>query len=65
MPHIIIKLSMKGYNFASNLISIIGLHEKLWASQMERVPISEIAGLSTWDSREKHHLDATLVACHK
>jgi hypothetical protein len=32
---------------------------------MERVPISKIARLSTWESREKHHLDATFVACHR
>ncbi len=28
----------KGYNFSSNLISIKGLHTKLWASKVARVP---------------------------
>jgi hypothetical protein len=28
----------KGYNFAFNLISIWGLHTKLWASKVTRVP---------------------------
>jgi hypothetical protein len=65
MQNIVIKLLMKGYNFPSNLISPRGLHEKLWVSQMERIPILKIVGLSTWESWEKHHLDATLVVCHR
>ncbi len=28
----------KGYNFASKLISIKGLHKKLWASKVTKVP---------------------------
>jgi hypothetical protein len=30
----------EGYNFASNLISIKGLHTKLWASKVMGIPIS-------------------------
>jgi hypothetical protein len=37
----------KGYNFALDLVSIKGLHKKLWASKMAGVPILEILGLST------------------
>jgi len=32
----------KGYNFASNLTSIGGLHTKLWASKVAGVPISRL-----------------------
>jgi len=35
----------KGYNFASDLTSIGGLHEKLWASKVVGVPILRILGL--------------------
>jgi len=42
-----------GYNFASHLTSIEGLHEKLWASKVAGVPILGILGLLTWESRDK------------
>jgi hypothetical protein len=35
----------KGYNFALDLISIEGLHTKLWAPKVMRVPIVGISGL--------------------
>ncbi len=35
----------KGYNFASDLITIRGLHAKLWAPKVARVPIVGISGL--------------------
>ncbi len=43
----------KGYNFASNLISILGLHIKLWAPKATRVP-----------TLAKCHLDVGLVERH-
>jgi hypothetical protein len=36
----------EGYNFASNLTSIGGLHTKLWASKVTRVSILGISGLT-------------------
>jgi hypothetical protein len=50
-----------GYNFASNLTSIAGLHKKLWASKVARVPILRISRLL----REKWHYDVTPMAIHK
>jgi hypothetical protein len=35
----------EGYNFTLDLTSIEGLHTKLWASKVVRVPISRILGL--------------------
>jgi hypothetical protein len=64
MPHIVKKLSMKGYNFVLNLISIRGLHKKLWVSKMAKIPISRVMGFSTWESWKKHHLDVALMSCH-
>jgi len=55
----------KGYNFASNLASILGMPMKLWASKMMGIPISKILGFLIWESKEKWHLSATLVASHK
>ncbi len=43
----------KYYNFALNLASIEGLHNKLWASNVVKVLISGISRLTTWESREK------------
>jgi hypothetical protein len=43
----------KGYNFASNLASIKGLHKKLWASKMAKVVILGISRLLIWESQEK------------
>jgi hypothetical protein len=55
----------KGYNFSLKFTSIIGLHKKLWASKLSRVPISKISRLLTWKSREKWHLGATPMANHR
>jgi hypothetical protein len=35
----------EGYNFVSDLISIRGLHTKLWVSKVVEVPILRILGL--------------------
>jgi len=45
VQHTIGKLKKKGHNFASNLISIEGLHTKLWASKIAGVPILKISKL--------------------
>jgi hypothetical protein len=42
MPHIVRKFLMKGYNFVLDLISVRGLHQKLWASKMWKVLILRI-----------------------
>jgi hypothetical protein len=39
------KFLYKGYNFALDLTSIGGLHTKLWASKVARVPILGISGV--------------------
>jgi hypothetical protein len=54
-----------GYNFASNFIWIIGLHTKLWASKVVRVPILGISGLPFGSPGTKWHLGAGPVAMHK
>jgi hypothetical protein len=43
----------KSYNFTLDLISIIGLHTKLWASKVARVPILGNFETSTWESWDK------------
>jgi hypothetical protein len=53
------KVLNEGYNFASYLISIGGLHTKLWDSKVTRVPTLAISGLP------KCHLDVGLVERHK
>jgi hypothetical protein len=52
----------KGYNFALDLISIGGLHTKLWGPKVARVPILGILGLPFGI---KCHLDVGLVERHK
>jgi len=47
----------EGYNFASNLISIIGLHAKLWRPKVTRVPTWAISGLPLESPETKSHLD--------
>jgi len=46
------------YNFASNLISIQGLHAKLWAPKVAEIPVVGIP-------KTKCHLDVGLVERHK
>jgi hypothetical protein len=50
----------EGYNFTSNLISIGGLHEKLWGLKIMGVPTLGISGVET-----KCHLDVGLVEKYK
>ncbi len=59
------KVLGKGYNFVSDLISIQGLHAKLWAPKVMRVLIVRISGLSLGSPGTKYHLDVGLVERHK
>jgi hypothetical protein len=55
----------KGYNFASNLTSIEGLHTKLWASKIIGGPILEISRLPLGSFGTKWHLGVGPMARHK
>jgi hypothetical protein len=61
---ILLEISWQDYNFALNLISIEGLHTKLWALKVVRVPILKISGLPLRSLETKWHLGANLVAKH-
>jgi hypothetical protein len=53
VSHAVEKELNKGYNFSLDLTSIEGLHTKLWASKLMRIPIFKISGLPSWESRDK------------
>ncbi len=55
----------EGYNFALDLISIEGLHTKLWAPKVAKVPIVGILGLPFGRLGRKLHLGAGPVAKHR
>ncbi len=55
----------KGYNFSSDLISIKGMHAKLWASKVAKVPVVGISGLPLGNPETKWHLGAYPVTKHK
>jgi hypothetical protein len=55
----------KGYNFASDLISIGCLHAKLWGPKVVGVPMLAILGLPLQSLGTKCHLDVGLVERHK
>jgi hypothetical protein len=55
----------EGYNFALDLISIGGLHTKLWGPKVTRVPILGIFGFAFGSPETKRHLDVSPVARHK
>ncbi len=55
----------KGYNFALDLIPIEGLHAKLWATKIVRVPVVGISGLPLESLNTKCHLDASPVAIRR
>jgi len=55
----------EGYNFALDLISIRGLHTKLWGPKFARVPTLGILGFPFGSPRTKCHLDVGLVERHK
>jgi hypothetical protein len=47
----------KGYNFALDLISVRGLHAKLWRLKIAGVPTLAISGLPLGSPGTKNHLD--------
>jgi hypothetical protein len=55
----------EGYNFAVNLISIRGLHTKLWAPKVARIPNVGISGLPLGSLGTKWHLGAGPMASHR
>ncbi len=65
VQHIVLKALNKGYNFASDLISIGGLHTKLWGPKVVGVPTLAILGLPFGSPETKCHLDVGLVERHK
>jgi hypothetical protein len=54
----------KGYNFSLDLISIEGLHTKLWAPKVVKIPTLGISGLPLANLETKCHLGASFVARH-
>ncbi len=55
----------KGYNFALNIISIRGLHAKLWGPKVAGVPTLAILGLPLGSLGTKSHLDVGPMGSHK
>jgi len=55
----------ESYNFASDLISIWGLHAKLWAPKITGVPTLAILGLPLGSFETKCHSDVGLMERHK
>ncbi len=55
----------EGYNFASNLISIRGLHAKLWGLKVAKVLTLAISKLPFGSPRTKCHMDVSLVKRYK
>ncbi len=55
----------ESYNFSSNLISIGGLHIKLWGPKVVGVSTLGISGLPFESLGTKCHLDLSLVERHK
>jgi len=47
----------KGYNFSLDLISIKGLHAKLWCPKVAGIPTLAILGLPLGSPWTKNHLD--------
>jgi hypothetical protein len=54
----------EGYKFSLYLITIRGLHTKLWGPKVARVPILGISGLPFGSVRKNCHLDVGLVERH-
>jgi len=55
----------EGYNFALDLVSIEGLHTKLWGPKVAEVPNLAISGFPFESPRTKYHLDVGLVKRHR
>jgi hypothetical protein len=59
------KVLDKGYNLSLDLITIWGLHAKLWAPKVARVPTMGIPRFPLGSPMTKCHLDVSLVKKHK
>jgi hypothetical protein len=55
----------KGYNFALDLISIKGLHAKLWRPKVAEIQTLAISGLPLENPVTKSHLDVGPVGSHR
>jgi hypothetical protein len=55
----------KGYNFSLDLISIRGLHAKLWGPKVAEIPTLVISRLPLGSPETKNHLDVGPVGSHK
>jgi hypothetical protein len=55
----------KGYNSASDLITIRGLHKKLWSHKVAGIPTMAISGLPFGSTKTKSHLDVGLAKRHR
>ncbi len=55
----------KTYNFAWDLIAIEGLHAKLCASKVVKVPVVGISRLPLGNPKTKSHLDVALVESYR
>jgi hypothetical protein len=64
VPHTVWKALDEVYNFTSDLISIGGLHTKLWAFKVVRVLIFGVLGF-LWESLDKMTFGAGPMATHK
>jgi len=53
------------YNFVSDLISIRGLHRKLWAPKVSKIPTLAISRFPSGSPGTKCHLDVGLVEKHE
>jgi hypothetical protein len=65
VQHIVGKIFDKNYNFAFDLISIRGLHTKLWAPKVAGVLVVRILGLPLGNLKTKWHLGVGHVANHR
>jgi len=59
------KAFKEGYNFSLDLISIGGLHTKLWGPKVAGVPTLAISRFPFGSPETKCHLDVSLVERHK
>jgi hypothetical protein len=55
----------EGYNFVLDLVSIGGLHTKLWGPKVVRIPTLAISGLPLGSLETKNHLDVGLMERHR
>ncbi len=55
----------KGYNFSLDFISMEGLHTKLWAPKVARIPIVRILKLPFGSLGTKWHFGVSPMARHK